>query len=174
MTIAVSPYFLDSDSFIDNMKRAAKYEKRASNQNTHTFYLDKIAQTAGFHGWALLQRKLKHMYTPEFEQLVNGVNSGIAKALPNTAQKYVINDLRGFLKSSFETLAEFSVPDPNSGNGYSHPSIDLRSEVMDAYGSIYPAPLLDVAINELEKEGPWCIDDAELILDFEPVYYSDL
>ncbi len=66
--------------FIENLRRAAKDEKRASGSNPYMFYLNRIASGAGFQNWNLLDKKLKNIRPDKFIELRNIVNSGIAKA----------------------------------------------------------------------------------------------
>lgn len=160
-------YLLTTESFITNLKRAAKTEKRALNQHTHTFYLDKIASVSGFENWALLHNTLNDIgfVSQKSQRIRKTINSRLVKAVPHAAQGYVINDIRGYLNVNFEKLAEFSREDPHSENGFSHPSIDLNREIITSFNEIYPECLIQTAINILEKEGPWCLDDSEIFFD---------
>lgn len=163
----MNPYFLTNESFIANLKRAAKEEKRATNQHKHSFYLDKIAFTSGYQKWALLHKTLidTSCVSPKFREIRKTINSRLIKAIPNASQSYIVHDLRCFLKGNYEKLAEFSVPNSSSDNGYSHQSIDLNETIIEVYSEIYPASMLQVAIETLKNEGPWCVDDSELIID---------
>ncbi|PKH04422.1 hypothetical protein CXF72_01385 [Psychromonas sp. MB-3u-54] len=165
--------YLTPESFITNLKRAAKIEKRAQNQHNHTFFLDKIASVSGYKNWALLHKNLDKVRFggPQFREIRKIVNSRLVKAVPNAIQEYVISDLRSYLKGNFEKLAEFSMPDSSSTNGFSHPSIDLTASITENFSDIYPESLLQVAIDVLEKEGPWCMDDGDIY--FEEFGLSD-
>lgn len=157
------PYILDSQTFIDNLKRAAKKEKRAVGVRSHSYYLDRIASVSGFQSWALLHKKIDNFYgfQMEFAKIRQAINTRIAKTLPHAAQDYVIQDLRAYLKSLCIEYSDYYQPHPSRDN-----LIDVREAILTAYAKVYPELLLQNAINELEKKGPW-IEDDEMIVEYD-------
>lgn len=158
MTHFISPSF-----FLDNLKRAAKREKKlASKKELHSFYLDEVARLARFQNWESFNKKVQSGNFPELEALRLQINHRIATALPNAAQDYITADLRGYLDSNFERLEEYSVPNPASANGYSHPTADIASELETAFEKTYPRNLLQESIKTLNQERKWCSGDDDV------------
>ena len=161
-------YFLPAETFIENLKRAAKTEKkRSTEQHNYAFYLDKIASLAGFPQWALLHKKVNDMLSvdPQYNALRKKINSGITKIFPNAAQDYVTHDLKTFFKNTFEKGSEFHIDFSTSRDNYSHQIINVREAIEESYKGVYPESLLEEAIEILENEGPWIFDD-EYIADY--------
>ncbi|MDY0211782.1 MAG: hypothetical protein RBR06_02110 [Desulfuromonadaceae bacterium] len=160
----IIPYVLPPETFIKNLKRAAKLEKRITKQRSHTFYLDQIASLTGFASWSLLHKKLDGMFfgDPQYNKLRNKINSGIARVLPHTAKDYVIHDLTTYLNNTFERGAY----PPATETKCSYQKINVRDEIEEYYKGVYPDNLLQEAIEILEKMDSWSYDD-DLIFDYD-------
>ncbi|EON93166.1 hypothetical protein MARLIPOL_04000 [Marinobacter lipolyticus SM19] len=160
--------FISRQSFINNLKSAAKAEKRCSQASKAlSWYLDKAARSAGFQSWGWLHRKLQVASSIEFDHIHATIGRNIGRTFPNAAAKYVEKDVIGCIKSQFERCEEFSAPVSGSQNGYSHPSVSIEKEVKSLFSGIYPEILLSSAIDRLKDLGPWCEDDSEVMFEYE-------
>jgi len=159
------------DQFIENLKRAAKSEKKAAHSSKKlSFYHNEIARLSGFESWTFLLKHLQEHFgtihvDPDTTHIRDKVNKAILKALPLTRQEYVTRDVRAFVISNFEKVKTFSAPNKNTENGYTHPTVMIKNDVVEHFQAIYPAHMLEAAINAIEEEGPWCIDDSEDMID---------
>ncbi|MBY6220019.1 hypothetical protein [Marinobacter nauticus] len=160
--------YIPRQSFIDNLKYAAKAEKRSSSSiRPLNFYFDRVASLAGFQSWARLHNKLQTASSVEFDNIHHAVGRSIGRALPNAAKKYVERDVIAIFKSEFEMCEDFSNPNAASDNGYSHPSVPIEEEVRNRFSDVYDEALLVHAIARLKEFGPWCEDDSEIIFEYE-------
>lgn len=161
-------YYYDRAKFIESLKRAAKAEFRISRVGSHTHYLDSMAKHTQFHRWDQLQRNIVDcLEFDRWSDLCNRIKRGIPFALPHSAKSFVIADIKRYALGNFERCSVFSAPNKSTENGYSHPSIDLRSEVEASHGGIYPQGLIDAALVELEQLGPWCRDDDDVMFEYD-------
>lgn len=160
--------YIPRQDFINNLKKAAKDEKRSSSiSKPLNFYLDKVARSAGFQSWGRLSNKLQTASSVEFDTIHDSVGRNIGNALPSAAQMYVDRDVIGIIKYVFERCEDVSRPDWASENGYSHPSVPIEEEVRAMFSGVYDEALLVHAIAKLEELGPWCEDDSEIMFEYE-------
>ena len=160
--------YIPRQYFINNLKKAAKAEKRSSSSAMPlNFYLDKVARSAGFQYWGRFHNKLQTASSVEFDTIHDTVGRNIGSALPNAAQKYVEQDVIACIKCDFERCEEFSRPDAASDNGYSHPSVSIEEEVRTLFSEVYDEGFLIEAISKLKDLGPWCEDDSEIMFEYE-------
>lgn len=159
--------FISRQNFIDNLKAAAKAEKRFStDRKPLNWYLDTVARSAGFQSWGRLHSKLQVASSIEFDTIYSAIGRNIGRSLPHAASKYVEKDVIGCIKSQFERCEEFSSPDSTSGSGYSHPSVLIEKEAASLFSDIYSETLLRQAIGRLKDLGPWCEDDTEIMFEY--------
>lgn len=160
--------FIPRQDFINNLKEAAKAEKRSSSSAMPlNFYLDRVAGSAGFQSWGRFHNKLQTASSVEFDNIHHTVGRNIGRALPNAAPKYVEKDVIGTIKCEFERCEDFSSPDFDRDNGYSHPSVPIEEEVRLLFSDVYTEALLVRAIAKLKELGPWCEDDSEIMFEYE-------
>ncbi|NOQ93164.1 MAG: hypothetical protein GQ547_00845 [Methylophaga sp.] len=161
--------------FLENIKRAAKDERKISNLGNHSDYLNSIAKNSGYQHWPLLQRKMQESDFISMEHQ-HKINKSLVNLLPNSIEKYITVELRQFLNSNFEPLESYSMPNSESSNGYSHPSIDINVEINATYENTFPKALLDNAITVLQnKYAGWCEDDGEIMFENDyPASFSGL
>ena len=159
-------------AILDDIKRMVKKETKFPNALAHSQYLEKIAYHAGFGHWnqlyknyPLMCRDIEWIAYDDQCKLRSKLNKAVVRALPNMAQEYVTGDIRTYLNGAFEKLEDFSYPNPESENGYFFPSIDLKAELLPLYESVYPKELLLNAIKTVEPEGPWCLDDGDIMFE---------
>jgi|TARA_R110000787_G_scaffold13751_5_gene42858 hypothetical protein len=159
-------YLLFSKAFIRNIKKAAKSERKAGN-GKQTENLNLIAKHSGYQAWNNLSKHLESTgIIPE--SLYRKVLKAVLITCPITADKFVLSELKDYLNSNFERLADYSMPNPHTDNGYSHPSIDVKTELEEAYLTIFGPETLSVMVNKLlESEEGWCLDDGDLILEYQ-------
>lgn len=160
--------FIPRQDFINNLKKAAKEEKRSSSSSRPlNYYLDRVARSAGFQSWGRLHNKLQTASSVEFDTIHDSVGRNIGNALPSAAYMYVDRDVIGIIKYVFERCDDFSRPNAASDNGYSHPSVPIEDEVRAMFSGVYDEAFLVHAIAKLEELGPWCEDDSEIIFEHE-------
>lgn len=159
-------YLLFSKPFIKHIKKAAKSEKKTGN-GKQTENLNRIAKHAGYQAWNILSKNLESAgIIPD--SVYKKVFKAVLTTCPNTADEFILSELRQYLDSSFERLADFSMPDPHTDNGYSHPSIDIGTELRKTYSELITSEKLDLAIHSLvSSDDDWCVDEEDLILEYQ-------
>ncbi len=159
-------YPIFSKAFIKNIKKAAKSERKAGN-GKQTENLNLIAKHSGYQAWNNLSKHLESTgIIPE--SLYRKVLKAVLITCPITADEFVLSELREYLNSNFERLADYSMPNTRTDNGYSHPSIDVKTELEKAYLTIFGSEKLhDAAKKLLASEDGWCLDDGDLILEYQ-------
>ncbi|MCC4284360.1 hypothetical protein LL273_11540 [Marinobacter salarius] len=159
--------FTSSRKLLSSLKRAAKDEFRSSGIESLSFHQNKIARTVGCHNWASLLGKIESASPDSLIELRQAIAKGVTTALPQSGYRYAQRDVVNHFEANFEQCAEFSAPDGTSENGYSHPSINVESEVMLAFSGLYSKEILRSAAVRLEELGPWCLDDSDLSFEYE-------
>lgn len=159
-------YLLFSKPFIKHIKKAAKSEKKTGN-GKQAENLNRIAKHAGYQAWNILSKNLESAgIIPD--SVYKKVFKAVLTTCPNTADEFVLSELRHYLNSNFERLPDFSMPDHDTDNGYSHPSIDVGIELRKAYSGLITTEKLELAIQKLvSSEEGWCEDDGDLILEYQ-------
>lgn len=159
-------YLLFSKNFLKNIKKAAKSERKTGN-GKQTENLNLIAMHAGFQAWNNLAKHIERAGIIPLD-IYERVFKAVITTCPNTADVFVLSELRVYLNSNFERLAEYSMPNPDSENGYSHPSIDVKHALEAAYSKILNQEQLQHAIGILSsEEDGWCLGDEDPILEFQ-------
>ncbi|AZR42993.1 hypothetical protein [Marinobacter salarius] len=158
-------YYLSSEHFLNNLKRAAKAEKRSDAGEPLASYQDRIARTAGFQSWALFRNSLRKDGLKGMEERRLQLAQGLHRALPHTAHEYAIRDIEAFFRSNYEKCEDFSTPSNETENGYSHPSITVSEVVREVFTGVYPEKYLIQAIARIEERGPWCEDDSDILFE---------
>jgi len=159
-------YLLFSNTFLKNIKKAAKSEKKTGH-GKQTENLNLIAMHAGFQAWNNLTKHIERAGIIPLD-IYEKVFKAVLITCPNTADVFVLSEFRAYLNSNFERLAEYSMPNPHSQNGYSHPSIDVKNALEAAYSKILNQEQLHHAIGKLmSDEDGWCLGDEDPILEFQ-------
>lgn len=171
----MNTHFQYKHAFIENLKRTAKIEHKAVGSGILASYQAKIARISGFQDWSLLVKKLQILdpLSKEYGDIRHRINSGITKAMPTAGRCYVLMDTQDYMRSMYLRRHEVELPDPAS-------TVDVRSEIIRAFGKVYPEDILQIAIDFLEKEPPWYYRKDNTIpeefdddIDFEEFYLSD-
>lgn len=161
----MNTHFQYKHAFIENLKRTAKTEHKAVGSGILASYQAKIARISGFQDWSLLVKKLQILdpLSKEYGDIRHRINSGITKAMPTAGRCYVLMDTRDYMHSKYLKQHKVDFADPAS-------IVDVRSEIINAFGNIYPEEILQIAIDFLEKESPWYHDND---ISFEECHVSD-
>ena len=161
----MNTHFQYKHAFIENLKRTAKIEHKAVESGILASCQDKIARIAGLPNWSLLHKKLQVLdpLSKEYGEIRHRINSGINKAMPNAGRCYVLMDTRDYMHSKYLNQHKVDFVDQTA-------IVDVKSEIISAFGRIYPEEILQIAIDFLEKESPWYHDNE---ISFEEFHVSD-
>ena len=161
--------YIPSSVVLNQLKYAAKRQRKIDTELTQTQALNFIAKALGFNNWSLLHRYVESLSSVETNRFLEKMHgSSIANLLPYN-QDEVIQEITDYAYQHYSPLVEFAYHDRESENGYAWPDIDLSDELQGVFSDKYPWELIHKVATDLEIEnGPWGIELTEDEID--PMY----